>query len=245
MFRSCLPLFVVVALSAGCSSRTLEEFLGTGHGTTLVPPGSAGETQPAPAQPPSRSSFGPADGATALRVDMIGRKILSANSQAGLQPLFLTLGSPRPEIFHRGVTELHITDGLVRQCASEGQLAAVLCHELGKMVAEREALAGPLGRTVDRRLPPEVPIGNAGQFGGIDQVRLAEVDKYNRDRHHSAQPLPPPDPGKLARLYLKSAGYPESDLDAVAPLLKTAQGNFVLEKQIKASGPAPAWVPGR
>ena len=43
-----------------------------------------------------------------------------------------------------------ITEGLVRQCTSDGQLAAVLCTELGRLVSEREALAPPSVRKPER-----------------------------------------------------------------------------------------------
>src|SRR5262249_57902882 len=71
----------------------------------------------------------------AARVDQVGRKILEANPQAGVKPVFRTIGAPQLEVFHRGTLEVIVTEGLVQQCPDEGRLAAVLCHELGRMVS--------------------------------------------------------------------------------------------------------------
>ncbi len=116
---------------------------------TLAMPGCMGpETQTASVSPSpfpgtsapatlARASFAPPSTAVAARVDTIGRNILAANTQTGLKPLFRTIGVTQLEVFHRGTAEVDITEGLVKQCASDGQLAAILCQELGKMVAER------------------------------------------------------------------------------------------------------------
>jgi hypothetical protein len=162
-----------------------------------------------------------------------------------LQPFFITIGAPAPEVFHRGVTQLFLTQGLEKKCPGEAQLAALLCHELGRMVAEREALASPQTRNPERRPPMEVPFGNAGHIEAADQVRLAELDKFDKERRRSRAPAVAPDPKVLARLYLKNAGYPEAALEGVLPLLQEAQKNCAFETQLK-SGPAlplPAWGP--
>jgi hypothetical protein len=249
MVRFALPLLLVGGfLAPGCMSQW-KDFIGDDKPTPLVPANTVGN-DPAPAPTPAparRTGFAPAKGETAMRVDALGRKLLAANPQAGLQPLFLTVGSPQAEVFHRGVGELVVTEGLVKKCATEGQLAAVLCLEMGKMVAEREALAGPHIRHPDRRPPPEVPFGNAGQFEGADRVRAAELAKFDKENPRFSRPVPPPDPGVLARLYLKKAGYAEAELDGVASLLDTARGNFAVEKQMKAAGPlqVPQWSPAK
>src|SRR5437879_3739195 len=87
-------------------------------------------------------TLSPASTEAASRVDKIGRGILAANPQIGAKPLFRTIGAPRPEVFHRGTDDVYVTEGLVRLCETDGQLAAVLCAELAKMVAEREAEIG-------------------------------------------------------------------------------------------------------
>jgi hypothetical protein len=187
----------------------------------------------------------PASEEAARRVVTVGAKVVSANRSTGLRPAFSTIGAPEPEIFHRGTAEVWITEGLVRQCKTEGQLAAVLSRELGKMVSEREALASASVRAPDRGPPVNVPVGtdSRGAFGAADGVRLAELAKYDKTRHRPDDPLPPPpDPDVLARTYLTNAGFTTADLDDVAPLLKTAEANVTFERQLSS---IPAKPPGR
>jgi hypothetical protein len=245
MVRFVRPLLLVGCLLAPGCMQQWKEFLGEDQATPLVPANTVGN-DPAPAPAPARrAGFAPANGETALRVDTVGRKILAANPQASLQPLLITVGSPQPEVFHRGVGELLVTEGLVKKCANEGQLAAVLCVEMGKMVAEREALAGPHLRHPDRRPPAAVPIGNSGQFNAADQVHLAEEARFDKENPRFNRPVAPPDPQVLARLYLKKAGYAETELETAAPLLDAARANFVVEKQMKAAGQVPQWTPAK
>jgi hypothetical protein len=196
------------------------------HPETAQVPGNAFGTAPAPS-PPARVSYSPASIEAAARVDALGQKLISANAKAGIRPVFLTVGDPRPWIKHQGTSQVLISEGLVRQCNSEGQLAAVLCRELGKMVSEREAVASAQPRRPEREPPMEVRIGNdsSSMFGRTsDMVRQAELAKYDPERRRvMAPPQPPPDPQMLAAAYLKQAGYPASDLDAVAPLLSAAE----------------------
>jgi hypothetical protein len=239
---SFLSLFVS-ALTVGCTSGQWHEFLGDKPPATSLVPAQTVDGGAARLAAPARAAYPPASGDNSLRVDFIGRKLLNANPQIALQPFFITIGSPDAELFHRGPAELYITEGLEKKCTSEGQLAALLCLELGKMVAEREALTAPQARKPERRPPIEVPMGNAGQFSGADEVRLAELAKFERERAAPTVAVPLPDPTVLARLYLKNAKYPEAELDAVAPLLKEARKNYGLEKQMKSGPAAPSWGP--
>lgn len=231
MVRPGVSLLLSVVLAAGCVSQESQ--------TPLVSSNPFGN--PPPVVPRTAASYAPAPTELAARVDLLGRKLLAANPQAGVQPIFRTIGAPQAEIFHNGTIEIDITSGLVQQCTTEGQLAAVLCHELGKMVSEREVVAGPAVRRPERRPPIDVPVGNdnAGSFGPPDETRLAELAKFDRERRVTqAAPLLPPDPDKLARIYLGRAQFAETELDQAAPLLRAAAGNAAFEKQM--TSPAPA-----
>src|SRR5262249_58343596 len=127
---------------------------------------------PQAAPPVTQASYAPAGLDTAARVDTLGRSILAANPQIGVRPMFRTIGAPQPEIFHQGTAEIKITEGLVRQCRSDAELAVVLCYELGKMVSERESLARPWNRTQERELPPDVRFPGDN---GADRTNLAEL----------------------------------------------------------------------
>lgn len=213
----------------------------------------------APPPPVARASYTAAGLDVAARVDTLGRKIVAANPQSGVRPLFHTIGAPvgapagapgpaqggaAAAVFHQRTDAIFITEGLVRQCKTDAELAAVLCHELGKMVAERETLAGLQARVPEQPGPTDVPIGNdtAGSFGPADQTHLAELAKYGRRAPGPAPRLPPPDADQLARGYLEKAGYCKTDLDGVAPLLNAASTNVALERQINR---VDNWQPAR
>jgi len=196
---------------------------------------------PAVTPPPSRSSFPPASTEAGSRVDALLRKIVAANPQLGIKPVIVTIGASDPEIFHRGTSEIDITEGLVNQCRTDGPLAAVLCVELGKMISERQAMA-PQSEAWQRRDPmPDVQITNDSN---ADQTRLAELGKYyetERKRRMTAPALPP-DPQALARDYLVKAGYQPAELEGIALLLRSAAGNSKFEKQLTSPGPARPWT---
>ncbi len=62
----------------------------------------------------------------------VGSQILTSNPTLGVRPVFTTIGALSEEIFHQDDKAVFITEGLVRECRTDGQLAAVLCHELGR-----------------------------------------------------------------------------------------------------------------
>src|SRR4051794_4882356 len=194
-------------------------------------PGSpAAFRRPEPAGPPVNTT--PAATEVAARVDALGRCIAAANPQAGVDRrslMFHTIGSPQVEVFHRGTSDIFVTEGLVRQCTTDGQLAAVLCSELGKLVSEREALTPAAVRRPDRTPPMDSGVGrDAGWGTAPDQTRLRELADYDCDRKQRAQVVAPPDPAALARMYLIRAGYHDTDLQAAAPVLQQAQGTATL-----------------
>jgi hypothetical protein len=224
MARFMLPILL---LAAGCFWEEPQ--------TAIVPDNPFGYQPASP--PPTRTAYAPSSVKVAALVDSVGRKIVKANPQLGMDPQFRTIGAPQPEIFHRGVVEILITEGLAQQCATEGQLAAVLCQELGKMVVARDALAGAQARVPEKIPPADVAVGNdnAGAFGPADQLHRAELAKYEAERQRKvAFAQQAPDPRLLARSYLIKAGYPASELDSVAPLLQTASVNTSFAKQLAA-----------
>jgi hypothetical protein len=222
-------LAVAVALGmAGCFSDPK---------TTLIQPGLYGRpvtTQTA--QVPQAT----ATKEVALRVANLGQKIVADNPQIGLRPVFSCIGAAQPTVFHRlnkDQCEIFISEGLVKQCQTDGQLAAVLCQELGKVGSERTALASAALRLPERDPPPNLHIGSeiGGSFGpsdGTNRAELARLDEMRKQR--SLPPPPPPAPEVLARAYLTRAGFAAEDLQAVAPLLRAAEGNTIFEKQLNA-----------
>jgi hypothetical protein len=228
MNRSGLPILSIPLLCAGCVISDSK--------TELVPSNPFGYSTAGPAM--TQTSYAPAAVKCAARVDAMGRNLLAANSQLGMKPLFHTIGTPEAEIFHRGITDVYITEGLVNQCVGDGQLAAVLVLEFAKMVGEREKTAGRGPRISDRPPPLDVPVGNdfGGSFGSSDQVHRAELANYEKELRKKAESTGSLDPQSLAKSYLTKAGYAPTELDAVLPILDRVSNNRGLEKQL---GSAP------
>jgi hypothetical protein len=190
-----------------------------------------------------RVNLAASDSEAVIKVSSVGNKILAANPHIGMKPVFGVIGSPNLEIFHIESKTIYITESLVQKCKSEEDLAALLSQELGKMVAEREALAASDIRNPDRPLPINVPIGNSGQFNSPDQTHLVELAKHEKERPRRAKDQPRPDPQKLASGYLEKAGYPRTSLETVQPLLEEADRNCSLERQMKGLPPKNGWGP--
>ena len=150
------------------------------------------------------------------RVYCVGGRVVAANPQIGFRPRFISVGQPKEEIYHRGIRDVFITEGLVRRCETDGRLAAVLSLELGKMIAEREASVDPMSRLRDERGPADVPVGSdyGGSFGPPDGTRRMELIKFAAQARRRADG-PPPSPEVLARIYLDRAGFKPTELDEV------------------------------
>jgi hypothetical protein len=181
-----------------------------------------------------------ANSLTGSRVDSLGNKILADNPQIGAKPLFHTIGAPEAEIFHHGTSSIYITQKMVEMCPTEAELAAVLCMEFGKMVAEREA-AAPLTprRPALAPLDPGLPAAVS-----VDQFRQAELAKFEQQRGgHPSRDGQLPDPDALARIYLQRAGFASVDLDKVHPQLRAAAGNSTFENQFRDSPGRSSFTP--
>jgi hypothetical protein len=186
-----------------------------------------------PNPPANLPPMNPASTEAAARVDCVGRKIIASNPQLAVHPLFRTIGAPQAELFHRGTSDIFITEGLVRQCTTEGQLAALLCTELGKVVAEREMNTPPSTRQPDRRPPIDPHLAADSALGfSPDQTRLRELADYDTMRQQRCQTVGPPDAAALTRVCLLRAGFHDADLQAAGPLLQAAGSNSAFEKQM-------------
>jgi hypothetical protein len=221
--------FGLLAVVAGC-------WLDDKPNRMIVEPG---PLYPAPQLPAMKKSYAPATESASARVQEMSKRILAANPQVGMRPVVLTVGSEQPEIFHRGTGQIVITQGLVNLCTTERFLAAVLCLEMGKMVSEREAVASVRAREPESEPPPDLRIGNdtAGSFGPPDGSRMLELSRYDKGRRRPSSPAPPPEPATLARGYLAKAGFHDGDLDDAQPILRKAEANFQLERQMTANPP--------
>jgi hypothetical protein len=191
---------------------------------------------------PPLPSYTPAHIANAARVEELGRKIIAQNTFTGIEPVFHTQGVREAVLFHRGTDELIISEGLVEQCKTEAQLAAVLCSELGQMVAEKRN-ARRAG--IERDSIPDAGLpGGASTAGGIadDPGRAAEL--AFRERQQPRRPTPksePSDGKKVARELMTGAGFDPEELGRVEPLLKQSPRGEALKKQMTGSAREPIW----
>jgi hypothetical protein len=234
----------LAAASGGCETLGLPDWLNPNPGPLGTVPDRP--FTPSPTGPAPTIVHAPATEAATRRVNDVGQKLLAANAELPVRPVFLGVGSADPQIFHRDTTAIYVSDGLVSKCTTEAQLAAVVASELGKMVSTREALLTLKSRRGERDRPAGLAIGteSGGTFGPADGTRLAELGQFEKDTGHGpagGPPAPPPDPDLLARTFLKKAGYAVTDLDAVAPLLREAAQHGDIEKQF-TTGPIRPFV---
>lgn len=189
---------------------------------------------------PSTKNLPQPDPAIAERVELLGRKVVAQNTFVGIEPLFFTIGVKEAVLFHRGPEQLVISEGLVEKCKSDAELAAVLCSELGQMVAEKRA-AKAVGRDVD---PIPDATHGAGPFPGgsaYDAGQMANLAFHERQHPRGAARPDPIDAAKTARELLSGAGYSPAELDRVEPLLKQSDRGEKLKKQMGGSAPPPDW----
>jgi predicted Zn-dependent protease len=225
-----------VVLLAGCENLELAGKKSTGQVTTNYFGLQASDATVA------HANYKNADSAVCLRVDSVGRKILLDNPQITVRPLFAAVLSESPEIFHLDQKMVVVTEGLVKRCRSDADLAALLSHELGRMVAEREVKVSREARVPEARPPIQADVGNPS-VQQQDSVQRLELAKYDKERARARQPLPRPNPANLARIYLENAGYKKSDFEAAAPLFQLAEQNMAVERQMKGTVTVQQWSP--
>jgi hypothetical protein len=224
---------VALILIAGCLPRMPEEPATAQVGTKpFSEPG-----RPAP----TKVSYAPASQETSLRVLLMKDALIAKNQQFGLNAYAIAIGSADPEIFHVGHHHIYITEGLVRQCSSDGLLAAVLASELGRIISEREAAVSDNIRQPERLPPIHLPIAGNGNAREADPINYVEMAKFEKQYPKHTGKLPRPNPQVVARDILERAGYSSTDLDAAMPLLHYADRFHALEYQFKGAAKQADW----
>ena len=203
-----------VAAVAGCVTE------GPDRGTVKNP--FAAEKPVPPLGPPGSAPV-------ATRVHAIGAELVAKNKAdfTGTTPVFYTVGLKEPMLFHRADGGIVISEGLVEKCPTDEELAAVLCHELGRFAA-KYAERTP-GRSADMDLPPAPVLTHdvVGGGGGPDRTREAEAALMSRGnpRAQGGARRPGPDPKTLATNFYVRGGFKVEDYDRVTELVKTAEDN--------------------
>ena len=171
---------------------------------------------------PDPDALPPGSTLAATRVNAVGAAIAAKNEAAvGVKPIFFTMGVREVEISHNKSGMVILSEGLVERCPSDIELAAVICHELGKMAAERGT--GRNGST-----EPSGPRLTRDVVGGTyepDLTRLAEDAKFERRGLKGTGRDPRPDPRALGETFFVQAGYRADDYGRMDALVREAEDN--------------------
>ena len=227
--RWCLGLLLL----AGCLPlQTVPEELPTQQVATTF-----GE----PRRPmPTRVNYPPAAREVSIRLMLVKDKLVGHNPQFA-ELFVMAIGSPDPEIFHVGTNQIFVTEGLVRQCETDGKLAGALAYEMGRMVAEREASIADEIRQPER-LRPIQPLVGHGMTREMDPTRYAEMALYEKEHPKHAKKLTPPNPQQVARGLLENASFQRTELDAAWPVLQNAARFSGWENQFKGTMKQSGWT---
>ncbi len=177
----------------------------------------------------------PASPEIAIRVELTKGQLIGKNPQLGLRPQVTALGSTEMEIFHVGLDQVYITEGLVKQCSTDGNLAAALAYEFGRMVSRREAVVSDDVRQPERLKPIALRIGSNGYADDADPTYLTQLGLFEKQSPKKQRKLARPNPENVARSLLEQAGFQRTELDAVLPLLQQAERFSILENQFKGN----------
>jgi predicted Zn-dependent protease len=169
----------------------------------------------------------------ARRADEMAKRIIDQNTFTGLEPIVSVVSVPDSVLFHRG-SQVIISDGLIRKCKTDGELAAVLCWELGSMQAQKPAVR-VIKRTTDPIPTEALPPGSA-DVGLVRDAELALQKRRDAERDAAENS----DETKLARDLLKGAGFDPAELDRVRGMVKQSERGEAIRKQM-AGAPAPTW----
>jgi hypothetical protein len=173
---------------------------------------------------PDPNKLPPASTLAATRVNAVGAAVVAKNQDAlGVKPVFFTMGVRDVEISHNKSGMVILSEGLVECCPTDTELAAVICHELGKMAAE----LGP-DRTGDREpVTPRLTRDVVGSVYEPDMTRLAEESRFDRraPRGDNRARDPRPDPRTLAESFFVKAGYKADDYARMDQILREADDN--------------------
>jgi hypothetical protein len=201
-------------------------------GQAIPPPGGVA---PAPGQPglpvPPGSATLPMTeqgSPEQLRVQTTASRLYQANPWLLAKPRWYVAEGEGPGITTRNDQTVIINANLVRS-ASDGQLAAVMCMQLGDMMAlqqQRSKAAAQQRRQTTA--PPDYYQQRDGMSSTQAALELGEVASYRDDprdprrfeRVGNTSPGPVYDSPTCARQALVSAGYSELELQNAMPLLQ-------------------------
>ncbi len=150
-------------------------------------------------------------------------RIYSANRWLTTRPRWVTSEGEGPGVVTQGDNTVVINSNLVRS-ASDGQLAAVMCMQLGDMMTDENKLRknkARQGREVSA--PPDYYQQRDGMSSSQAALELNEQGKFRNDPRYerrNEEYIPTYDSPTCARQALVNAGYSELELDNAQPLVQ-------------------------
>jgi len=179
----------------------------------------------------------PASQEVSVRVDQIGQMLLTQNPFLGVSPTFGVVGRPEEAIFHPDHHGILITEGLVNNCKTDDELAAVLALELAELTAEfkngkRSGLPQPL--------PPQPGAGSM-TAGGTDSTQLMTEALVREHASKNGAAVKPEVPQQLAAEILQNSGIESVHLEAARKRLSQTKRRSPLVDQLTPKSPIPSW----
>jgi len=165
---------------------------------------------------------------TATRVDAVAKAVIAdAGADLPDKPVFSTLGVTEPMIFHRGTGQVVLSEGLVERCATDADLAAIICHELGKVAAARADKESARPSGIDLSPAPRLSSDVVGSGHSADMTRVAEEAMLSRRAPRDRETGRParPDARTLARNLFNKTGHDAEHFTRVEPLYREAEEN--------------------
>lgn len=179
----------------------------------------------------------PASADAADRVNDIGHDLLAGTPLGIPEVDFFAVGSPDLELFHQSVTLVYISDGLVKRCRTDGELAAVLAVEVGRLTAE-------FRRAARKETPDPIPAAAESSRSNSDPARDLYLAQFEKDGISPARKRhwPTVDANDIAADLLRNAGYDPKLLVVVAPLVREASVGKTARQIVPTK--APRWNGG-
>ncbi|NKB59457.1 MAG: M48 family metalloprotease [Alphaproteobacteria bacterium] len=166
------------------------------------------------------------DSAAAGYVASIGGKLAATTETPSLGFTFTLLDSPIVNAFALPGGYVYISRGLMALAGNEAELAGVLGHEIGHVVARHSA------QRQSQSMLAQLGVGLLGAVTGRESSQLAGtvaglyLRSYSRDQELEAD--------MLGIRYLRRTGY---DINAMASFLARLRANSQLEAQIAGRSP--------
>jgi predicted Zn-dependent protease len=158
----------------------------------------------------------------AAYVAEVGRRLTAVSEMPDLDYGFILLNNPTVNAFALPGGYLYLTRGLLALAGNEAELAGVLAHEIGHVVARHAA------QRYSRQVLTDFGVGVAALFtfgGGSEAARaeaVSQLQRYSRDQEHEAD--------SLGVRYMTRAGY---DPRAMISFLNKLKAHRAFEAKLR------------